>query len=475
MTKPKPKAPWRYVVGMSPHQVTAFEDARSGHVVLRWYNGKGKRALRGLKFSVRGARGQVDRDAERRAIEHADQWHRDIAAGLWPPTTNGVTRDDTKSLTIVQGWDLAKDPEKGKWNKDTPHRADIERAIKRAARVWRLEDGTPLTWNDIDRGELRQLWRSEYARLQAGGHRGYRGAELTLDLVLAVAAWLRDERHIIPTACLRWDNMMAEFEKDAGEHEPYQPRYTVEEYRKLFKAAWEADERYGLLYDLGAEYRLGQVSPCRRSDLDREKGRLRIQGHGKKQGEIVVLMEAQRANVDYVLTTGYLAGLEAAYEAKQITDYPLFPGGHFARDRETKRLVSRAEYAERAPLIRDSWMPWHRRAEELAGIPYIKGRGPYGSRRGGVDAADELAISRKGMRAWGGWANNQMPDNIYANKENEKARHEAAEVRALARGGTTGPGIATRELPETSQNVAKQADGAESSAGNDSAPSGSDA
>lgn len=471
MTTPKPKAPWRYVVGMSPHQVIALEDRRSGHVVLRWFNGHGRRTLRSLKFSVRGARGAVDREAERRAIDAADQWHREIVQGVWPRTDQTVAGDEGAALTIQQGWALAKDPEKGKWNKDTPHRADIDRAITRAARVWRRDDGTPLTWNDIDRGELRQLWRSEYARLTAAGHRGYRGAELTLDLVLAVGAWLRDERHIIPTACQRWEGMVAEFQADAGEHTPHRPRYSVDEYRRLFKAAWEADERYGLLYDLGAEYRLGQVSPCRRSDLDREKGRLRIQGHGKKQGEVVIFTEAQRANVEYVLTQGFLAGLEAAYQAKTIADYPLFPGGHFARDKHTKRLASRADYATRESLIRDSWMPWHRKAEAIAEIPYVKGRGPYGSRRGGVDAADELSISRKGMQAWGGWANDQMPNAVYANKESEHARHEAAKVRALARGGTTGPGVSPGELSQTSQNVAKQDDGAKSSPGDESAPS----
>lgn len=68
-----------------------------------------------------------------------------------------------------------------------------------------------------------------------------------------------------------------------------------------------------------------------------------------------------------------------------------------------------------------------------------------------------------------------MPDDVYAKEESEKARQEAATVRARARGGTSGPEIATGESQQTSQNVAKQQDGAESSAEDVSTPSITDA
>ncbi len=451
----KPVVAWRYEVGIKPHKVTAFEDlARGGVVTLRWYVGNGtqrKRRLNALGFTVRGARAALDRAQVARAMAAADEQHLALVQGR----EKGVPVVVIEPLTIEQGWLRAKHPDTGKWNKDTAHRKDIDRAISRAVLTW----GKGFTWDEVDRGALRKLWRRELVRLRNAGHDGYRGAQLLVDLVLAVGAWLRDEQLVAPTAALKWKGMDAEFQADAGEHIPKRPRYTVEEYRKLFAAAWKADERYGLLYDLGAEFRLGQVSPTKRSELDREGGRLRIRGHGKKRGEVIVFTDAQKANVERALTIGYLAGLEAAYVAKEIADYPLFPGGHFHTDAEG-HMVSRATYAERDPVDRSAWQTWHRRAEEIAEIPHVKGRGPYGARRSGVDAANELNISRKGMRAWGGWGNDQMPDNVYADREQDSARVEASDVRAKARGlpsstpppTSSTPGSDTNELQKPSQN-----------------------
>jgi integrase len=436
---------WTYTVGLNPHRVTAFEDVKRGGVVtLRWHIGAGvtrKRMLRSLGFAVRGARGGIDRDLLARAIAAADAQYAALVAGKVSAT---VVMTPTAPLTITQGWERAKHPQTGKWNKDTAHRRDMDRAIKNAVKMW----GPAFTWAEVDRGQIRKLWREELKRLRKGGHAGVRGAQLQLDLVLAIAEWLRDEQLIPSTAALRWKQMDAEFTADAGDHTPSRPRYTVEEYRKLFAAAWQADERYGLLYDLGAEGRLGQVARAMRSHLDAEHGRLRVIGRGKKKGTVIVCTAAQKANVTRVLETGYLAGLETAYRAGTIPDYPIFPGGHFARDKDTGRLVSRAEYANRAPVDRTAWRSWHEDAEKLAGIPHVKGRGPYGSRRAGVDGAKELKISREGLQSWGGWADSQTPDAIYADQEQEYARDEASEIRAKVRG----------ELQESSQIIATPAD-----------------
>lgn len=442
---------WEYVVGLQPHRVTAFEDtARGGVVTLRWQEGQKphrRRVLRSLGFTVRGARGGFDRAQVARAERAAAEQYAALLAGRVVVT---VATSPRRPLTIAEGWALAKDPELGKWNKDTPHRKDLQRAIDRAIDIW----GPTMTWDEVDRGQLRKLWRRELARLRAAGHGGVRGAELTLDLVLAVGAWLRDEQRIAPTAALRWKQMDSEFADDAGEHVPAQPRYTVEEYRKLFAAAWKADERYGLAYALGAEYRLGQVVRARRSDLQREAGRLRVPGRGKKRGVVVVLTPGQRGALERVLTVGYLAGLEAAYRANEIADYPLFPGGQFTtRDGQ---LISRAAYAERPHLDRSALRTWHLEAERLAEIPHVPGRGPYGSRRAGVDAAKAAKISREGLEAHGGWADSQMPDTVYADADADYAREEAAEVRAKIRGESSADDAPTTAAvaPESSQIVA---------------------
>jgi hypothetical protein len=441
---------WEFTTGVSPFRVTVFEDvSRGGMVTLRWHVGTGtarRRKLAALGFTVRGARGALDREAVSRAMKAAQEHRAALEAG----TLGVVAPEAVKSpLTIQEGWTRAKDIYTGRWNKDTPYRKEMDRAFSNARKHW----GNTMTWNAIDKAALRALWRKELARLKKDGHIGHRGARLTLTIVLAVGAWLRDEGLIAPTAALPWKKMDEEFEGDAGQHEPSRPRYTVDEYRNLFAAAWQADERYGLLYDVGAEGRLGQVARSMRSQLNLTEGTLTVTGSGKKKGIVIVLTEAQRENIRRVLGEGYLAGLETAYAAKEIADYPLFPGGHFSRHKDTGRLVSRAEYATRAPVNRTAWREWHREAERLAEIPRLKGRGPYGSRRAGVDAAKAMKISREGLQTWGGWADSQMPDQVYADQEMSYARQEAATVRAQVRGGTV-----PNELQPSSQIIAPPAD-----------------
>ncbi len=432
--------PWKFAVGMKPFRVVAFEDLKRGGVVyLRWQRTKGKRTIRSLGFVVRGARGGLDRVAvERAECEAADQHSRLVQGRGDAPTMPAAPAAVDARLTIREGWARASDADTGRWNKDTAHRKDLERAVDRAVLTW----GEGMTWSAVDRGQLRKLWRQELARQQKAGNRGVRAAQLTLALTLAIANWLRDEQLIAPTAALAWKQMDEEFADDVGEYTPAQPRYTREEYRALFTSAWKADERYGLAYALGAEYRIGQLIRSMRSHVDRAKGVLRIPGKGKKRGGVVHFTEQQRADLDRVLTSGYLAGLETAYHAGEITDYALFPGGHFAHDADG-HLVSRAEYATRGHVDRSAIRRWHRLAEALADvdgrgtpITHVDGRGPYGSRRQSVDAAKAEHISREGLQQHGGWADSQMPDAVYADAEAGYARDEASKVRATIRGET---------------------------------------
>lgn len=422
-----PAKRWEFPVGMKPYRVTAFEDLKRGGIVhVRW-TVRGKRTIRSLGFTVRGSRGGLDQEQVARAIQIAAEQHTALVQGRG--VVSATPEPVAAPLAIRDGWKHASDPATGKWIHETPHRKDIERAITRAEEAW----GPATTWNAVDRGHLRKLWRFELARQRALGRRGVRAAQLTLDLVLAVGSWLRDEQLILPTAAMRWRQMDAEFAADVGEYKPLQPRYTPDEYRMLFPAAWKADERFGFAYSLGAEYRLGQVVRSRRLNLELDKKRLRIPGKGKKHGGVIVFTAQQWADVQRVLSTGYLAGLEAAFQSGTITDFPLFPGGPFAHGAEGQ-LVSRAEYATREHVDRTAVLSWHARAEEIAGVPHVPGRGPYGARRTGVDLAKAERISREGLRESGGWANQQMPDNVYADSEADYARDEAAEVRARIRG-----------------------------------------
>ena len=434
-------APWQYVVGMLPHKVVAYEDtARRGVVYLRWRVSHEWRR-KSLGFTIRrDAKGRIVKDDEQRARKAADEQYSRLITG------GATAKAPTALLSIADGWRIACDVDRGKWNKPTAHRDEMERYIARAKST--LGAATP--WNAITRGDLRRLWRAELKRTRAKGHDGVRSAELIVSRFLTVAAWLRDEQLIAPDACMGWAKMRDEMAEDFGTYAPSRPRYTRDEYRALLQHAHDVDVRWGLLLALGAEYRLGQVVRCMRSDLSVASRTLRIAGAGKKRGTAVKLTEQQRDSVVHALTS-WLAGLERAYTDSAIEDFPLFPGGRLPMvDGEP---VTHARHATRAPMTAGHTLRnWLAETEHRAGIAHVEGRGWYGLRRAAVDAAKAAGISREGLQQHGGWSDTQVPDRIYADQQADYAADEAAAIRAKIRG----------EIPqETEQNGASPANGGE--------------
>lgn len=425
--------PWRYTVGMLPHRVLAYEDPARQHVVyLRW-RAAGDWRRKSLGFGIRTPKGTIDKAQEKRAREAADHQYARLLSGGVTPKAPAV------ELTIADGWTLAKDPNTGKWPEDTAHRREMDRALARAKSTW----GARTAWNDIDRGEIRRLWRTEFRRARANGHEGVRSTEVVVARVMAVATWLRDEQRIAPTACVPWKAMKEEMRVDfakatQGRYAPQRLRFTPDEYRALLAAAVLVDPRWDLLLTLGAEYRLGQVKRVRRPDVDLERGRVTVRGAGKKRGVVIVLTAGQREKLTAALGPGgYLHGLEVLYLAKKIPDYPLFPGVRLpVRDGQP---ITRREHATRPEIDSTQLRKWMRQTEQKARvdgkpIAHETGRGWYGLRRAAVDAAKAAKISREGLQAHGGWSDAQIPDTIYADQQAEYAQEEAATIRAQIRG-----------------------------------------
>lgn len=425
---------WEYTVGMLPHRVVAYEDtARKGVIYLRWrIAGDWKRKSLGFRF-VRDRKGRIPKAEEDKARRAADEQYAKLASGGHVPAA------PTMPLTIAEGWTLATDAERGRWTSDTMHRREMRRATDRAKSVW----GASTAWNAIDRGEVRRLWRAELKRVRAKGHDGARSAEIVITRVMTLAAWLREEGKILPTACVPWKAMRSEMLTDVGAVEVHRPRYTIDEYRRMLAAAWQVDERFGFLLAIGAEYRLGQVVRVRRVHIDPLAGTVQIVGAGKKRGAVIQLTGQQIAAMQRVLADGYLAGLETAFQAGEVADYPVFVGVKLpVRD---GRLVTRADHATRSHLDRTPLQRWLRATETLAKVDHMPGRGWYGLRRVAVDAAKAAGISREGLQQSGGWSNTQVPDAIYADQNAAYAREEAARIRSSIRA----------ELPaETEQNGA---------------------
>jgi integrase len=424
-------AVWTYTAGQVPYAVTAYERATKGNVVyLRWRatTKKGRNWVhKSLKTALRDAAGRIDKAKERLVVEETNRQLARLLGEL--PKAEVATR-----LTLNDGWVRISDRKVGKYPTNTPHRREVERALRYTMAVW----GADRPWDSIKKADLRSLWRRRIEELTGEGDRGLRGAEVTIARLLGVAGWLRDEELVPATACVpsrHWKRELADdwrtITESRGDYEPARPRHTLDEMQAILRVAPQVDPRFGLILALGAELRPGQVLRAMRSDLDLEKGTFTVRAKGRKRGVVEYLTKGQLAAVREAFTNGYLRLI--AYSAGPAIDFPLFPatqliGGRSGDPRAEMRHLSAK------PVNRRTLQAWFKEAETLAKITHQPGRSTYGLRRAAVDAAKDLGISREGLKEHGGWTDSQMPDQVYADQESEKAREEARDVRAKIRG-----------------------------------------
>lgn len=411
---------WSVEVGVRPYRVVAEERLdRNGRVSLRWWgDGNWKRERTGI--IVRNKAGALVQTKCAQAERAAREVNARLANQL--PATPDAPKEH---LTLLEGLALAIHPKRGLYPKDTAHRREVVREVTRAATILKGR-----TWATMRPADIRELYRSRAATLKAEGHVGKRGAEILVARVLAVAEWLRGEEMIPVGAChapKHWREKLGE-ELDAPD--PKRPRHTEDELRRILAAAPKVDPRLGLALELGAELRLGQVLRVRRSDLDLATGMLRVRGSGKKAGALVKLIPSQLVAVRGALA-GYLAPLEALGG-----DYPLFPAGQLTGGRtDQATAVCRPTMGKAKPIARTAVLGWFHDAELLAEVPEVKGRGWYGLRRVNVDEAKKRGASREALKAFGGWADTQVPDAIYADQEAMAGIEAAADLRELIRRG----------------------------------------
>ena len=463
--------PWEESVGFLPHKVTVYENmARGGTLYLRWRAG-GNWRKQSLQRALRVG-GKIDAATQEWAKERASTKYAELvkAATLQEAeqltgVATALTIPEPKAapLTIREGLAKAIDEETGKYPTDTMHRREVVREVGRAAVVW---NNAP--WNTIRRADLRKLWRHRIKELRAQGETGLRGAEITVQRVLAVAAWLRDEEHIEAGACAakkEWKEDLRsdwlELTKERSVPNPKRPRHTLAEMRRILAKAGAVDPRFELLMVLGAEIRLGQVARCRRTDLDFTHGTLTVHGKKGKRGVVLKLTAGQLRVARHAVERGYLRRLEQTQ-----ADYPLFPagqlrGGWKGEDpvalEATLRRATRADTEKSRGALdavhvgRRTINAWFHDAERAAGIDPVPGRAAYGLKRAAVDAVKQAGISREGLMAHAGWTDTQMADQVYADQAAEWAREEAAKHRAKLRGEETEAG--TDPVPPRTQDV----------------------
>lgn len=454
---PRPAAPagrvapddgwWEEPLSLPPRKGYVYERSdREGALHVReWQPEKGawrKASLKGSLFD------DLDRRLTGRALAERKQWARVEARRIlqqWDAAASGEPESAAaaraRRLTLGETRAVITAPDTGKYPADSHHRREVLRALDYAVSVW----GPDREWSGIGKADLRQLGRRRVEQLRAAEEAGYRGAEITVARVLAIAAWLRDEGLIDERACLaptHWKRELHAFwqEKAGGRaYVPERPRYTLEESRAVLAAAPAIDPRLGLLLAVGAELRAGQVERCRRTDLACDEAgrpwRLTVPGRGKKGGAVVEFTDGQRAVVAAALGSGYLRHLEVAFRAGAIADYLLFPSGQLRGGRKGEDPVAVvATHRVDRQLAKRTLLDWFHLAETRAKVTPVPGGAFYRLRRAAVDFALAADVSRHGLMSLGGWADTQVPERIYADQEAVLHRGEATTLRGAFRG-----------------------------------------
>jgi integrase len=459
------RKPWSFAAGKKgrPFRVTVFENPqRDWTLALRW----NVETDEGTKRKTESLEGRKLRTVDGKIVREIERWAKAQAQNKYESLLRGDAEREAEAtaaaeaaainapLTIGETEAKLVDPARGKYPTPSQHRKETLNAVNLARVVW----GSDRAWNTIRKGDIRALGRARIQQLRGREHTGLAGAEHTVQRVLTVAQWLRDEDLIEPGACVApktWKEELRgywlETSSQAELPRPKRPRYTVEEALKIVDAAATVDPRLALMLWLAPNQRLGQVSRARRSNVDLKANEVKIPTKGKKRGAVIDMTPGERAVLDTVLTIGYLRELEGAYQRKEIDDYPLFPSGQLPGGRVLRRgfgsdpakpaswrapelpTATVDRHATATTIARETIGDWFALAEAKAGVEKLTGRGAYGVRRTFVDAGKDLKISRDGMTALGGWADPQMADRIYADEEQRAARREARDVRARIR------------------------------------------
>ncbi len=271
--------------------------------------------------------------------------------------------------------------------------------------------------------------------------RSPRSLEIAVAALTKITQWLVQGRRVSGEYVLvpkDWHAQLGRLweERFKEEHTPRRPRHDSADVASLLRStADHADARFKLLFDLGAELRLGQLLACNRTDLtiERRGARCRITLHiprrGSKPGTDIELDDAQVERMQAILASGYLFKLEREYLTAARANYPLFPGGK----------LRKGVVPPRTRLSR-----WNRRSaldafhelEKLAGITPVRGRGWYGVRRTMIDVAalhydDDLLLEKIGGNS------RETRNRVYRDRENRELLGRAKEARNAVRAKMT--------------------------------------
>lgn len=422
--------PWSAEVGRRPLVVHVQERPGRKNLWLRWWDTqKNNWAWEPTLIQPRDEAGRWRRAAETEGIQAAEAKRSQLAAGQ--PVLSG------DHLGLIDGVMEAIDPDRGLYPVDTMHRRETLRAVTFANMVLKSKP-----WVAIGPQDVQQVWRAKIRELHRQGKNGCRQAEVVTQRLLTVAKWLAANKRIPPGACTpphKWHELLrSDWRNLTGstrDHEPARPRHTVEQVRRILAEAKAVDPRFHLMLWLGLELRLGQVARARRSDVDLEAGTFTVYGAGHKRGTVVQMTAGQIMAIRDALM-GYLEPLNHSG-----MDFPLFPSGQLTGGRTGTPKASE-RHRDAKPVGRTAIRKWFQEAQSAAGVLHQVGRGLYGFRRAAVDEA-VTDLDPEALKRFGGWTDEQMPRQVYKDKQDQAADTRATVVRSRIRGETVTTSVAS--------------------------------
>ena len=214
------------------------------------------------------------------------------------------------------------------------------------------------------------------------------------------------------------------------------------------------DPRLKLMLDVGASLRLGQVARLTRVGVNLAEfrtvdpatghcsvvGFADVKGRGKKESPGAALHSEQRASVQEALD-GFLAPLEALYQAGVLVDYPMCPGGALKQG-----MVNPNNSATAKPVANGALLKWFKQLEHAAGVMTVPDRGWYGVRRAFTDGAPALSSNTMVLERVSGTSSKMLADT-YRDAESDKVKLEASRVVGLLRGAGRSAGASTAPAP----------------------------
>lgn len=437
--RPPVASPFPLEVGVAPYVVRVVERAGKwrGMVYLQWWKpGKKNHGWQSLRFRLEGRSAQEVQTLVTQAQAAAQRKYEELSGQRAPERPQAK-----RILTIADAWALITDPSTGKYPKDSRYRRQLADALALAARVL----GEDFAWTTLDKAALRRVVRRQADLTMRRGGTGFRPAQIMGTRLLTIATLLRDEGFLpdtfYPPGGKAWHAELKTYVEQSHNRqlpETRRPRYAEAEIDRLHAVAPQVDPRFALMLEVGELLRPEQVGRTWRSQLTAGLDRLRIEGRGKKRGQVMLLSPyetaALRRAFDPADPLGYLAEQEAAWQAHQ-RDYVLFPSAL------TRTAPPKAIAGHTATINKDQVQKWMRRAEGLAGIAHQDGRGWYGLRRGGTDAASAAQLSSAGLQNAFGWTSAKMATDVYEDRQRSGALEEAKafrETRAAARAARLG-------------------------------------